>query len=151
DRRLRGARAPQGVMTVPAAARHTRGTVTATAASLRELFLLDPDVVFLNHGSFGACPVPVFDEYQRLQRELERQPVEFLAPERSFPELIEAAKAPLARFVGADPADLVFVQNATSGVNIVARSLRLEPGDEVLATDHEYGALDFLWQHVCER
>jgi hypothetical protein len=71
--------------------------------SLRELFLLDPDVAFLNHGSFGACPRPVFEEYRRLQLELERQPVDFLARDRRFPELIEAAKARLANYVGADP------------------------------------------------
>jgi isopenicillin-N epimerase len=119
--------------------------------SLRQLFLLDPDVVFLNHGSFGACPRAVFEEYQRRQLELERQPVEFLARDRRFPALIEAAKVRLADYVGADPVNLVFVPNATSAVNVVARSLRLEPGDEVLASDQEYGALDYLWEHVCRR
>ena len=69
--------------------------------------------MFLNHGSFGACPRPVFDEYQRWQRELERQPVEFLA--RRYPELIEEAKARLAAYLGARPDDLVFVPNATAG------------------------------------
>ena len=116
---------------------------------LGQLFLLDPEVVFLNHGSFGACPRPVFDEYQRWQRELERQPVEFLA--RRCPELIEEAKTSLATFLGARPDDLVFVPNATAGMNIVARSLRARPGDEVLLTNHEYGAVDFLWEHVCGR
>jgi isopenicillin-N epimerase len=116
---------------------------------LRELFLLDPEVVFLNHGSFGACPRPVFDEYQRWQRELERQPVEFLA--RRYAGLIDEAKARLAVYLGARPEDLVFVPNATAGMNVVARSLELGPGDEVLLTDHEYGAVDFLWEHVCDR
>jgi isopenicillin-N epimerase len=106
-------------------------------------------VVFLNHGSFGACPRPVFDTYQRWQRELERQPVEFLA--RRYPELIEDAKARLASFLGARPDDLVFVPNATAGMNVVARSLELGAGDEVLLTNHEYGAVDFLWEHVCGR
>jgi isopenicillin-N epimerase len=116
---------------------------------LRDLFLLDPDVVFLNHGSFGACPRPVFEEYQRWQRELERQPVEFLA--RRYPELVEEAKEPLAAELGARPVDLVFVPNATAGMNVVARSLELGPGDEVLATTDEYGAVDYLWEHVCGR
>ena len=106
-------------------------------------------MVFLNHGSFGACPRPVFDEYQRWQRELERQPVEFLA--RRYPGLIEESKAPLAAFLGARPDDLVFVPNATAGMNVVARSLPLGRGDEVLVTDHEYGAVDYLWAHVCAR
>ena len=85
--------------------------------------------MFLNHGSFGACPRPVFDEYQRWQRELERQPVEFLA--RRYPELIEEAKTRLATYLGARPDDLVFVPNATAGMNVVARSLELGRGDEV--------------------
>src|SRR5207302_11382111 len=86
-------------------------------SAMRELFLLDPDVVFLNHGSFGACPRAVFEEYQRFQLELERQPVEFLGRDRRFPGLIESAKARLADYVGADPQNFVFVANATSGVN----------------------------------
>ncbi len=105
--------------------------------------------MFLNHGSFGACPRPVFDEYQRWQRELERQPVEFLA--RRLDGLIEDAKARLAEEIGARPDDLVLVTNATSGMNVVARSLPLGSGDEVLLTNHEYGAVDLTWQHVCGR
>ena len=118
---------------------------------MRDLFLLDPDVVFLNHGSFGACPRPVFEEYQRLQRELERQPVDFLSRYRRYPELIDGAKATLAAYVGADAGNLVFTTNATEGLNVVARSLELGPGDEVLAPVGEYGAVDMLWRFVCER
>src|SRR5512135_2944134 len=115
----------------------------------RDLFLLDPDIIFLNHGSFGACPKPVFEEYQRWQRELERQPVEFLG--RRFNSLMREARAALGDFVGADADDLVYVANATVGLNIVARSLELRPGDEVLATDHEYGALDRTWRFLCAK
>jgi isopenicillin-N epimerase len=118
---------------------------------LRHLFLLDPEVVFLNHGSFGACPRPVFEEYQRLQLELERQPVAFLARDRRYPELIDEAKARLAELLGSDPANLVFTTNATEGLNAVARSLPLGEGDEVLAPVGEYGAVDMLWRHICER
>jgi isopenicillin-N epimerase len=118
---------------------------------VRELFLLDPEVVFLNHGSFGACPRPVFEEYQRLQQELERQPVEFLARDRRHPELIDAARRALAEYVGAEPENLVFTTNATEALNAVARSLPLERGDEVLAPVGEYGAVDMLWRHVCSR
>lgn len=117
--------------------------------SLRDLFLLRPDVVYLNHGSFGACPRPVFERYQAWQRELEAEPVELLG--RRFAELMRDARGALAAFVGAGPDDLVFVPNATTGLNAVARSLRLEPGDEVLATDHEYGALDRTWTFICEK
>ena len=118
---------------------------------LREQFLLDPDVVFLNHGSFGACPAPVFEAYQRFQRELERQPVEFLALERRFPELLETARTRLAKHVGAVYGDLAFTPNASSALNAVARSLELGPGDEVLLGDAEYGGMELLWRHVAER
>ena len=109
-------------------------------------FLLDPGITFLNHGSYGACPVPVFARYQELQRELERNPVEFLA--RRFDELMVGSRAALAAFVGARPDDLVFVPNATAGLNAVIRSLQLEPGDEVLTTRHEYGAVTRTWEFV---
>lgn len=115
----------------------------------RELFLLRDDVVFLNHGSFGACPREVFDEYQRLQREIESQPVEFL-DRKLFPRLA-GARAALAAYVGCGADDLVFVSNATTGLNIVARSLALQPGDEILGTDQEYGALDRTWRFLCSK
>jgi isopenicillin-N epimerase len=111
--------------------------------SLRDQFLLDPDVVFLNHGSFGACPRPVLEGYQRWQRELERQPVEFLG--RRWDGLLVEALAALAAYLGARPDDLVFVPNATTAMNTVARSLALGPDDEVLTTDEEYGAVDLTW------
>lgn len=115
---------------------------------MREHFLLDPAVTFLNHGSFGACPRPVFDAWQRWQLELERNPVEFLG--RRSAALLGTAREALAAYVGAAAEDLVFVPNATTGVNIVARSLDLQPGDEVLATDHEYGACETTFRRVCE-
>jgi isopenicillin-N epimerase len=114
---------------------------------LRDEFLLDPDVTFLNHGSFGACPRAVFDRYQEWQRELERQPVLFLA--RQLDQLLAEARAALGAYVNADPDDLVFVPNATAGVNIAAWPQSLSAGDEVLSTDLEYGALDLTWDHVC--
>src|SRR5437870_4204782 len=117
--------------------------------ALRDEFLLDPDVVFLNHGSFGACPRPVFERYQEWQLELERRPVEFL--QRRLGELMDGARAELAAYVGADPGGLVFAANATAALNTVARSLHLEPGDEILSTDHEYGALDLTWEFVCRK
>jgi isopenicillin-N epimerase len=112
----------------------------------RELFLLDPTVAFLNHGSFGATPRPVFEQYQAWQRELERQPVEFLG--RRFGALMAEARAALAAYVNAAAADLVFVPNATTALNILARSLHLAPGDEILTTDQEYGAIDRTWRFV---
>ena len=116
---------------------------------MKDLFLLDPDVVFLNHGSFGACPREVFEALQGWQLQMERNPVEFLG--RRSGELLAQARQALAGALGAHAQDLVFVPNATTGVNIVARSLNLQPGDEILATDHEYGACDATWQRVCEQ
>jgi isopenicillin-N epimerase len=121
----------------------------ARREALRKLFLLRGDVTFLNHGSFGACPRPVFEAYQSWQLELERQPVEFLA--RRFGDVLRVARDELAAFMGAAADDLVYVPNATTGLNIIARSLALQPEDEVLSTDHEYGALDRTWRFVCER
>jgi len=118
---------------------------------MKEQFLLDPAVVYLNHGSFGACPVPVFEAYQRFQRELERQPVEFLALERRLPELLDAARTRLASYVGASPGDLAFAPNASSALNAVVRSLELAPGDEVLLGDAEYGGMEILWDYVARR
>ena len=118
-------------------------------AKLRQLFLLRPDVVFLNHGSFGACPRPVFDAYQRWQLELERQPVDFLHYRSR--DLLRRAREALAGYLGVDADDIVYVVNATTGLNVVARSLPLQPGDEVLTTDHEYGALDRTWRFICAR
>ena len=115
----------------------------------RELFLLDPGVAFLNHGSFGATPQAVFADYQAWQRELERQPVEFLL--RRLPGLLRTARAALARHLHTDADHLVFVPNATTALNIVAHSLHLQPGDEVLTTDHEYGAMARMWRTLCRQ
>jgi len=106
----------------------------------KELFLLDPNIIFLNHGSFGATPMPVFEVYQEWQRELERQPVKFLG--RELGNYLELAREALGRFLKANPNDIGYIPNATYGVNLVARSLDLQPGDEILSTDHEYGAMD---------
>jgi isopenicillin-N epimerase len=120
-----------------------------SAEELRQEFLLDPDVVFLNHGSFGATPEPVFAEYGRWQRELERQPVEFLG--RRAEGLLDEARAAMAAYLGCARDDLVFVPNATTGVNVVARSLPLAPGDEIVGTDLEYGACERAWQWFGEK
>lgn len=117
--------------------------------ALRQQFLLRPDVTFLNHGSFGACPRPVFERYQAWQLELEQQPVEFIGRRRV--ELLGEARASLASYLNCDPDEVVYAPNVTAALNIVARSLPLAEGDEILSTDHEYGALDRTWKFVCER
>jgi isopenicillin-N epimerase len=107
---------------------------------------LDPSIVFLNHGSFGACPRVVLAHQQELRAEMEAEPVRFI--HREAEAQLDEARAALARFVGCASDDLAFVPNATTGVNTVLRSLALAPGDELLVTDHEYNAcrnaLDFV-------
>ncbi|HYH11365.1 MAG TPA: aminotransferase class V-fold PLP-dependent enzyme [Thermomicrobiales bacterium] len=123
--------------------------VDNTPEALRAQFQLDPDMVFLNHGSFGATPKPVFEVYQAWQRQLEREPVAFVAHRQEA--LLDAARARIAAYLNAEADNLTFVVNATSGLNVVARSLPLQPGDEVLTTDLEYGALDLTWEHLCAK
>ncbi len=113
---------------------------------LRKHFLLDPSVVFLNHGSFGATPKPVFLEYQRWQKELENQPVEFLG--RRITSLMAESRSILGSYLGTPADNLIYAQNATIALNIVARSLDLKTDDEVLATAHEYGAVDRMWRFL---
>ncbi|HUR88125.1 MAG TPA: aminotransferase class V-fold PLP-dependent enzyme [Ramlibacter sp.] len=116
---------------------------------MRDLFQLDPSIVFLNHGSFGACPAEVMEVQHRWQREMERNPVEFLG--RRSADLLAQSRAALGTALGASGDHLVFVPNATTGVNIVAQSFPLSAGDEVLATDHEYGACHAAFERVCAR
>lgn len=120
-------------------------------SNLSEHFLLDPDVVFLNHGSFGACPRPVFEDYQRWQLTLERQPVEFLSAHRDLGRNLATARRAFAGELGTAEQNIAMVINATTGLNIVAQSLRLAPGDEILTTNHEYGALEKTWRFVADR
>ncbi len=104
----------------------------------RSLWCLDPAITYLNHGSFGACPSAVLAAQGALRLEMERDPVDFLAS--SFQRRLNAAREALAAFLGADPADLAFVANATTGFNSVLRSLSFKPGDELLTTTHAYAA-----------
>lgn len=115
-------------------------------SDLAHYWPLDPAVTFLNHGSYGACPRAVLEAQQHFRERMERNPVEFLT--RALEPLLDEARQELAAFLGADPQNLVFVPNTTTGVNAVLRSLRFEPGDEVLTTTHVYAAcrnaLDFI-------
>ena len=114
-----------------------------------QFFLLDPQIHFLNHGSFGACPRPVFAAYQAWQRLLEDQPVLFLG--RDLPRYDQLARQALGAYLNVPANDLAYVPNATYAVNLVARSIHLQPGDEILTSDHEYGACDYTWEFICQQ
>jgi isopenicillin-N epimerase len=112
-------------------------------------WLLDQQVVFLNHGSFGACPKAILEVQSEWRARLERQPLQFLA--RQLEGHLDLARAALAQFVGADVEDVVYVPNATTGVNTVLRSLVFQPGDELLVTNQEYNACRNALNFVAER
>lgn len=116
---------------------------------MKSQFLLDPEITYLNHGSFGACPKPVFENYQQWQRQLEREPVQFIT--KKLGGYLKEAKTELAAFVGCAAEDFFFVPNPTMAVNTIMRSLDLKPGDEILTTNHEYGAMDQTWNFYCSK
>jgi isopenicillin-N epimerase len=113
----------------------------------REFWLLDPDITFLNHGSFGATPIAVLAKQDEYRTRLEREPVRFMV--RELEPLLDAARAEVAAFVGAEAEDIAFVQNATAGVNAVLRSLDLDQHDELIVTTHEYNASRNALDHAC--
>ena len=117
---------------------------------IRADYMLRRDMRLLNNGSFGACPIPVFAEYQRWQTELEYHPAGFI---HNWDTLLKEARTKLAEYLHTDQSRLAFVTNATMGVNVVTHSLRswLKPGDEVLTSNHEYGACNHAWQFNCEK
>ena len=110
---------------------------------IKQNFLLDKNITFLNHGSYGSCPIPVFEDYQKWQRKLEKQPVEFLT--NDLWEALKHSRVTLSKFVGCDEDEVLFFSNPTSAIANVINSLNLNDGDEVLMTDHEYGALVRQW------
>jgi isopenicillin-N epimerase len=112
-------------------------------------YLLDPHIIFLNHGSFGATPREVMMAYQEWQLRLENQPVQFMT--RELLPALQHARQILGEHLNADADDLVYIPNATYGLNIIARSLQLEPGDEILTTDHEYGACENVWNCIGQK
>jgi isopenicillin-N epimerase len=122
---------------------------------IKQLFLLDPQIIFLNHGSFGACPQPVFEAYQAWQRKLELQPVQFFG--RDYADYDRQARQVLGSELNVEPDNIVYIPNATYGVNVIAHSLSdhpsspLQTGDEILTTDHEYGACNHAWEYACRK
>ncbi len=124
-------------------------TQTHTGSALAARWSLDLDIAHLNHGSFGGVPSDVLAAQQEIRARMERQPVQFFA--RDWEGLMDEARAEVGAFLGASPDDLAFLHNATAGVNTVLRSLRFEPGDELLTTNHEYNACANALRYVAER
>lgn len=116
---------------------------------MKTQFLLNQDITFLNHGSFGACPKPIFSAYQQFQLELETEPVDFIV--KKAPQYLKVAKERLAQFIGCEASDFFFTSNPTFAVNTIMRSINLQEGDEILTTNHEYGAMDRTWNFYCKR
>ncbi len=119
-----------------------------TNENIPSLFLLDKNITYLNHGSFGACPKPIFNNLIYWQKLLERQPVNYL--EKLFAKRLSGSRLCLSKFINCNYKDLVFFPNPTMAMNEVIKSINLRPGDEVLSTNHEYGAIDKAWGYVCE-
>lgn len=118
-----------------------------SANGYRDAWTLREGVVYLNHGAFGPSPRVVQVAQQQWQQKLEREPVDFFL--RILPVELEASLGKLARFVNAPAEDCVFLDNSTEGMNVVARSVALQSGDEVLVTNHDYGAVQRIWEHTC--
>lgn len=116
---------------------------------MKDLFLLNPEINYLNHGSFGACPREVFDKYQNYQKMLEADSVQFMT--KKGPELMDISRAALAQFIHCDERDLVFVTNPSTAMNTIIKSLNLKEGDEVLTTNQEYGAVDRTWNFIAKK
>jgi isopenicillin-N epimerase len=117
--------------------------------NLRSQFLLKEDITYLNFGSFGACPKPIFEDYQKWQLELETEPVQFINVNGL--EYLKKSREALAAYIHCHADDLVYVTNPSYAINIIAKSLQLKAGDEVLSTNLEYGALDRTWNYYCKK
>ena len=115
----------------------------------KPLFSLDPSVTFLNHGSFGACPKVVFDTLIKFQKKLEFEPVKFLA--HDIYHYLKKSREALAKYINCDSEDIAFFPNPSTALNTLIRSLDLKQGDEVLTTNHEYGALDRTWGFISKK
>lgn len=123
--------------------------MSSSFKSLTKQFQLDPKFTYLNHGSFGACPLPIFEEREKWQREIEKQPVTFI-DEKAL-NLLDWSRDELSKFIHCDKNDLVYFPNPTTALNMVIKSLDLNPGDEVISSNHEYGAIEKTWEFMSRK
>ena len=122
---------------------------TTKPSDLKSAFLLDPKITYLNFASFGACPKPIFADYQKWQLELETEPAQFITVNSL--EYLKKSREALAKYIHCHADDVVFTPNPSYAFNIIAKSLDLKPGDEVLSTNIEYGAMDKTWSYYCKQ
>jgi len=115
----------------------------------RPLFSLDPDVTYLNHGSFGACPRIIFDSLISFQKKLEFEPVKFL--DENLYEYLKKSRISLSKYINCDRDDVAFFPNPSTALNTLIRSLDLKKGDQILTTNHEYGALERTWNFISKK
>lgn len=117
--------------------------------NLKSQFLVKDDITFLNFGSFGACPKPVFQRYQEFQLEYEQEPVQFVTV--TGPQYLAQSRKALGAYIGCAEDDVVYLPNPSHAVNLIAKSFPLKAGDEVLTTNIEYGACDRTWDYYCKK
>ncbi len=117
--------------------------------SIKSQFLVDPSVTYLAFGSFGSCPKPIFEDYQKWQLELEKEPAQFITV--NGPIYLKRSREALAQYINCSADDLVYTTNPSYAINIIAKSLKLNAGDEILTTNFEYGALDRTWNYYCKK
>tara|TARA_Y100000817_G_scaffold66835_1_gene50617 strand:- start:240 stop:1382 length:1143 start_codon:yes stop_codon:yes gene_type:complete len=117
--------------------------------NLKSLFMLDPKITYLNHGSFGACPTPIFNELIKWQKKLELEPTKHLAFD--VYEHLEQSRISLSNYIDCNKDDIIFSPNPSTALNTVIKSLDLKKNDEILTTNHEYGALDKTWKFICKK
>jgi len=116
---------------------------------IKKLFMIDSDITYLNHGSYGACPKPIFETLIKIQKQLELEPVKHLAYDL-YP-LLEKSRKSLSKYIGCEKDDVIFTPNPSTALNTVIKSLKLNKDDEILTTNHEYGALDKTWHFICKK
>jgi len=117
--------------------------------ALKSKFLLDPEITFLNHGSYGSCPKPVFEVYQKYQTDLESHPIKFM--QEDVYKLLEISRESLSHYVNCDKDDLIFVTNPTQAVGTVIHNILINSNDEVLSTNLEYGSCDRMWTYDADQ
>ena len=116
---------------------------------LNSQFLINPKITYLNFGSFGACPKPIFEDLQKWQLEMETEPVQFITVDGL--KYLKKSREALAKYIHCDSDDLVYTPNPSYAMSIITKSLKLNAGDEILTTDLEYGAMDKSWNYYCKQ